>query len=371
MGEGFKNIIVVLITILLCLLMFEGFLRVANPHYLNPVEIEGQIYESDTILGIKTIPNSQSTILYYDCSHTPEDFIVYNINSKGLRDDEYEYKKPNNITRIILLGDSMIFGAEVNRTYTIDYYLDNLLLNTQVINLGISSFGTVQEYLYLKSEGIKYNPDLVITFVYVNNDGYDNIGLSPRGASHLKVRPILVNGTIEYGGYTEKSTARFSLLKDYLRKNTYTYAMLSKVYHQKIKLNIGVFGNEYIDYNATFNKQINSTVTALKMIDDFCEDKNIKHLVVIIPSGTIVNEQYVEWKGEKSKNYDYNFKHTIVKDMREHNISCYDLTPYLRENSIYNHDTLYFNNKNNPGHFTPYGNKLVAEKIAEISTEMI
>ena len=174
-----------------------------------------------------------------------------------------------------------------------------------------------------------------------------------------------------YGGYTEKSTAKFSLLKNYLRQNTYIYNMLSKVYHRKIKLNIGIFGSEYIDYNTTFNKQVNSTTTALKMIDNFCEDKHIKHLVVIIPSGTIVNEQYVEWKGEKSKNYDNNFKHSIVKGIKKQNISCYDLTLYLRENSIYNHDTLYFNNKNNPGHFTPYGNMLVAEKIAETSREMI
>ena len=47
--------------------------------------------------------------------------------------------------------------------------------------MGVSAYGTIQEYLYLKTEGNKYNPDTVITFIYTGNDGLDNIGISPSG----------------------------------------------------------------------------------------------------------------------------------------------------------------------------------------------
>jgi len=370
------NVSIVILTILICLLLFECCLRVVNPHYLNPMEHEGQIYQSDPVLGIKSIPNSEGKILYHGYGHIPGEVVIYTINSMGLRDNEYVYTKPDNISRIILLGDSFVFGAEVNKSQTIDTYMEQILLDTQVINLGISSFGTTQEYLYLKTEGIKYKPDIVVTFVYIGNDGFDNIGLSPQiETSHLQHRPIINNGSIIYVEFPENKQTKqnkFNSFKDQLRKKSYIYSLISQIYHNKVRLNFGIIGGEYYDFNINIDKQAENTVTSLKMIDDFCKFNNIRHLVVIIPSAELVNEQYLEWEGEEFRNYTSNFKQSILQGIEEYNIDCCDLTPYLRENSIYGHDTLYFNYNNNPGHFTSTGSFLVANKVVEeISKEMV
>lgn len=371
MKECYKNLSVLLITIFLCLLMFEGFLRVANPHYLQPFQTEGKIFESDSELGIKLIPNSTGTITYYGWGHQIGEVVTYNINSKGIRDEEYEYNKPENITRVILLGDSFTFGAEVNEKDRIDKNMETLLNNYQIINMGVSAYGTIQEFLLLKSESIKYNPDTVYTFLFVANDGIDNIGSGPQAESiEYAKRPIIQNGEIVYPTYIEKIeenkstplSQRIEYTKGKLREHSFVYAFISEIYHRKVKLDLGIIGSGYkLDNpNIEYNRQIFDTITALKMIDIFCDEHNIEHKVVIIPPGSLVNDGYSEWEGEEHINYVIKFKKDIIKCLTLFNINYIDLTPYLKEESTYL-GKVYFNTNGNPGHFTPYGNKIVAE----------
>ncbi|MBU1849701.1 MAG: hypothetical protein KKH40_03155, partial [Nanoarchaeota archaeon] len=47
-------------------------------------------------------------------------------------------------------------------------------LDYEVINLGVSGYGTDQELILLQKEGLKYNPDVVILGFYLENDKPDN-----------------------------------------------------------------------------------------------------------------------------------------------------------------------------------------------------
>ena len=98
-------------------------------------------------------------------------------NSKGLRDEEYGYKKNKNVKRILLLGDSRLIGLEVDKENVIDTHLEKLLNNHnryEVINAGTRGYGTDQSYLYYKNEGYRYNPDIVI-YLFSGNDTENNI----------------------------------------------------------------------------------------------------------------------------------------------------------------------------------------------------
>ncbi len=106
-----------------------------------------------------------------------EQRIEVEINSKGLRDKEYAYKKKEGIFRILVLGDSFIEGFQVRLDDTVckvlEHELNRLPGHFEVINAGFGGVGTDYELLFLRREGFKYHPDLVMLGFFAN-DVYDN-----------------------------------------------------------------------------------------------------------------------------------------------------------------------------------------------------
>ena len=103
------------------------------------------------------------------------DGTVLNTNSRGLRGKlEYNYERTPGKQRIVVLGDSFTFGAEVPDDATYVHYLESHIPNTEVLNFGVQGYGHDQILLYFKEGGIKYHPDIVILgFTYI--DIYRNI----------------------------------------------------------------------------------------------------------------------------------------------------------------------------------------------------
>jgi len=95
-----------------------------------------------------------------------------NTNSKGLRGNtEYEYARTPGKQRILVLGDSFTFGTDVSDDETYSHDLESALPNTEVLNLGVQGYGQDQMLLYLKEEGVKYHPDIVILgFAYMDTN---------------------------------------------------------------------------------------------------------------------------------------------------------------------------------------------------------
>jgi len=86
-----------------------------------------------------------------------------NSNSRGIRGTrEFSYDKSPETFRMLILGDSFTFGEEVSDHETFPYYLQELLPDAQVINFGVHGYGHDQMLLYLRQEGVKYRPDVVV-----------------------------------------------------------------------------------------------------------------------------------------------------------------------------------------------------------------
>ena len=153
------KILSILIIVIIGGLVLEGatrlFLSDNKPNDVVPKGI-GQFNE---MLGwsLKPLSHGISNRTGYD--------IEYRINSKGLRDNETCYEKPDGIFRIVLLGDSNTFGFGVPIEKHFSTILEGYFKNVEVINLGVSGFGVDQELLYLRSEGFRYKPDMVLAFV--------------------------------------------------------------------------------------------------------------------------------------------------------------------------------------------------------------
>ena len=132
-------------------------------------ETTGHRYLYDPLLGWKNIPGWESS------THNR----VLRINSLGLRDREHPYEKPAGQRRILLLGDSYAWGYGVSNEDTFGEILEQRLVRDlagwEVLNSGVSGWGTDQQYLFLIEEGFKYDPDLVVVAFNLNNDPLNNI----------------------------------------------------------------------------------------------------------------------------------------------------------------------------------------------------
>lgn len=103
----------------------------------------------------------------------------FTVNKQGFRDHrDFYYKKDKDILRVIILGDSHTQGFEVrqDRTYSavIEKFLNKKGIKTEVINTGLSGFGTAEQAILLENEAMKYNPDMVVLGFYAN-DFEDNV----------------------------------------------------------------------------------------------------------------------------------------------------------------------------------------------------
>lgn len=119
-------------------------------------------------------------------AHIKEHFLGENepidiaISSQGLRDREYGDKADTEY-RIIILGDSFIFGKGVNAEDTIPKQLERLFRekspdrNTSVINLSTEGYGPFQERHMLNETGFLLEPDMVIMSIFVGNDIEDTM----------------------------------------------------------------------------------------------------------------------------------------------------------------------------------------------------
>jgi hypothetical protein len=107
-------------------------------------------------------------------------FVRNSFNALGCRDRDYPIPRPGGTTRILILGDSFTMGVGVKEEDTIAKKLESLLNNEadttaskrsyEVINCGVSGYGTHEERLFYQLFGEKYEPDVVLLVMIWNDD---------------------------------------------------------------------------------------------------------------------------------------------------------------------------------------------------------
>ncbi len=159
----FINVILAIVVSLVCgLLVLEGGLRLMGR---GP---QATINQFDPLTGWSKKPGATST------RKTPEFNVRYEINALGLRDsDTTSYAKPAGTYRVLCLGDSFTLGYTVDEH---DLFVEQLGRawrsegrRVDVVNAGTEGWSTDQEIEWFLSEGVKYQPDLVLIFPYEND----------------------------------------------------------------------------------------------------------------------------------------------------------------------------------------------------------
>lgn len=145
--------------------VFEGLVRLLVP-------TSDFFWQWDPALGARLIPDKRGRAV------KPGLFDVsVSVNSSGFRDAEHAEEKPAAVRRVVLLGDSFVEALQVPFEKSVTTQLGERVnrngLKVELINLGVSGFGTAREYLALREYGLRYAADLVLLF-FVGNDVSDN-----------------------------------------------------------------------------------------------------------------------------------------------------------------------------------------------------
>jgi lysophospholipase L1-like esterase len=173
---------VVVGSVLVALLLAEVALRVMG--FSAPVW-----YRPDPQLGWTLRPGMSAWF-------TKEGRALVTVNEQGRRDRETTLHKPEGVYRIVVLGDSYSEAMQVEREQAYWSLLPERLASCgfqpgktiEVLNFGVSGYGTAQEYVMLESQAIRYRPDLVLLQFTNGND----VGNNSFALDEEKNRPFYV-----------------------------------------------------------------------------------------------------------------------------------------------------------------------------------
>jgi hypothetical protein len=163
------RVAVVAASVVVGLLIFEVFLRAVG--YTYPV-----FYQPDEVRGYSLKPGMEGW-------YRKEGAAFVRINSDGLRDREHAKPKQAGTLRVAVVGDSYAEAFQVGQDKAFWSVMEKKLADcpalagrqVEVINFGVSGYGTAQELLTLREKVWDYSPDVVLLAVTTNNDISDNL----------------------------------------------------------------------------------------------------------------------------------------------------------------------------------------------------
>jgi hypothetical protein len=279
----FKSFILI-ISIIIGLLIVEVSLRI--------LKIEYPIFQTfDVDRGFALRSNSSGW-------WKREGKAFIKINSQGLRDIEHSKDKEANSFRIAILGDSFAEARSIKLEKTFWYLLKKNLApcdnkkdkKIEVINFGVTEYGTTQQLITLRNEVWDFNPDLILLAFFSENDVADN----SRILSKKKYKP--------YFNYEDNKLVidnSFRISKPYLllKSNLGQMAIKASSYSRVVQVLREVYVKNY--FKKEIKKKKNSTIKRTKELynpvnKEWIEAWNLTETII-----TIMNNEIKE----KMKNF--------------------------------------------------------------------
>ncbi|MCY2993865.1 MAG: SGNH/GDSL hydrolase family protein [Planctomycetota bacterium] len=163
------------------LLFAEGLLRAFGIGYPLP-------YAPDEFCGTRL----QAGVHGWWCK---EGHAFFEVNRYGFRQGLREPRKPVGSFRVAVLGDSFVEAFQVPYEQSLCAVLEQELAScpslagrsVEVLNFGVSGYGTAQELLMLRHYVWDYEPDIVLLTFFAGNDLRNNA----RDLEPYQVRPFL------------------------------------------------------------------------------------------------------------------------------------------------------------------------------------
>lgn len=221
----------------------------------------------------------------------------FETNDKGFRNQaNHSYVRNNDKFRIMSLGDSHTAGYEVAQNETYSAVLEDMLIkrgiDAEVMNTGISGFGTAEELVFFENEGLRYSPDIVILGFYAN-DMQDNVRA---GLFSLQENNLKLEKKEHLPGVRIQNLLNSFFLVRWLSENSYFFSFtfnsiyeiaktaLTSATKEKAQTEYAIPVGDFTDYEYAL------TAALIHQLFQLCQDNNIELIILDIPAPTNVNQ---------------------------------------------------------------------------------
>ena len=353
------SLVAILLGLLLALAIAEGALRLTRtaPYHRNALN---SFHEPDPDLGWRGLPGFTGVFVR-------EDFKArIAINEQGYREKGARIRPLPDAEKVVFLGDSFAWGWGVSQGELFSDVLQDLLgPRYDVVNRGINTFGTVQEWIQMEKEVVPMGPARVGLLFY-GNDLEDN--LNGRGesrpyceveAGRVVLRNLPVSNPIG-GGL--RSVMRHSYALTHLRYYHNVFREYVDLAEARLKQWLrerresGGVGRhpgkrERAEEAPAMGEQVTVFEHALSRIALLCRENGIDLFVVYVPTGENIASGSPEYENIR-----------IVRSVcRRHGIPLVDLMPdFIAGITGTDGEPYYFPLDL---HWTPEGHRLAAEII--------
>jgi hypothetical protein len=291
------------------------------------------------------------------CIQIQEEFeITVNTNSHGYRNPEFSIKKPNQIKRLIMLGDSFAFGYGIEDKQVLSRILEEKLnqrnSDWEVINAAYASGDSPDSYYaYLINEGFRLNPDVIIEMLFVGNDFTDLFETKwlETDKSGLPVTIETVDRFIDGEGRLLHPSLPINYRLPIL-KNSHPFCIYNL---ECIKRDLGLSNN------------VDKILKLPKAKDILAQENRAEYILVIIPSDMqIYSNAWKKWGESVPFEPDVTDQpQSLLREfLDEQEIEYIDLLPVFRNSK----DRLYYPKD---AHFNERGHEKTAEIIVKYLLE--
>jgi GDSL-like Lipase/Acylhydrolase family len=347
-GRRIARLILVLAGLLLPVLIVECGLKLVGPtlarySYVG-LDTKRNLshFELHPVYGGFHIPNTTAW------QWTVEYVTRVDINSHGLREREIDYEKPPGLRRVLVLGDSFVEATEVSVEEAFPRRLEAHLGDqggppTQVINAGAVGYGTAQEYLLLKHEGLRYQPDLVVLLFFSGNDVSDNSQL----LDYPPVRSIKPYFFVDASGalrslpfeLPDLSASQAGTLRQRLRRESLLFSKLDPDELGRVAMDRGYIRSILTPYADTSSAEVEAawhvTEALLSATRDQAEAAGARFVLVNVPAPWEIAPGFwdrMRWYFDlPADGWDFDRPNRRLAEIAaRHRIAYLDLRPELR-----------------------------------------
>lgn len=291
-------------------------------------------------------------------------------NSVGMRDYEHDVSKSPGVYRILVLGDSFMEANQVEFGDAFVSVLEQRLREAtgrpiEVINAGVSGWGTDDELTYFMRVGVKYRPDLVLVAMTLHNDVSDNLLIE-----YHEFR----NGQIEQRSVTMVPWAPYLILKvkEWMASHSHLYQVALRAVRtnwvsneaRNLESHVGSLLRRVPDDRVRTGWEMTSQL--LKKMRQVAGTINAPVAVALLPLSVQVYQEnldaFLASNGLKEADIDlFKPQETMKVIGAQIGVSIIDLYPIFRDTKADCRCELFVQND---GHWNKLGHRIAAEEAA-------